>query len=60
MTATLLKEVHYSLGNLISDVGRGRIKLHDNKRPLLAQRQPLYTRNDLAIAAGRDGSTLEE
>jgi hypothetical protein len=35
MTDTLFKEVHYSLGNLISDIGRGRIELHDNKRPLV-------------------------
>ena len=33
MTDTLVKEVHYSLGNLIGDIGRGRIELHDNKRP---------------------------
>jgi len=52
-------EVHYSLGNLIGDIGRGRIELHDNKRPFfLVQRQALCTRNDLAVAAARDGSTL--
>lgn len=61
MTDTLFKEVHYSLGNLIGDISRGRVELHDNNRPFfLAQRQALCTRNDLAIAAGRDGSTLEE
>lgn len=61
MTDTLFKEVHYSLGNLISDISRGRVEVHDNSRPFsLVQRQALCTRNDLAIAAGRDGSTLEE
>jgi len=61
MTATLFKEVYYSLGNLIGDIGRGHIELHDYKRPFfLVQRQALCTRNDVAIAAGRNGSTLEE
>lgn len=61
MTDTLFKEGHYSLGNLISDIGRGRIELHDNRRPLVwsnARRCARATR--LAVAAGRDGSTLEK
>ncbi|HRL78573.1 MAG TPA: hypothetical protein PK440_21555, partial [Candidatus Accumulibacter phosphatis] len=49
MTDTLFKEVHYSLGNLIGDIGRGRIELHAYKRPFfLVQHQALCTRNDLA------------
>ena len=32
MTDTLFKEVHYSLGSLISDIGLGRIGLPDIQR----------------------------
>lgn len=61
MTDSLFKEVLYSLGNLISDIGRGRIELHHSKHPsFLVQHQALCTCNDLAIAAGRAGSTLEK
>ena len=35
MTDTLFKEVHYSLGNLIGDIGLGRIGLPDIQRPFV-------------------------
>lgn len=35
MTETLFKEVHYSLGSLISDIGLGRIGLPDIQRPFV-------------------------
>lgn len=35
MTDTLFKEVHYSLGSLISDIGLGRIGLPDIQRPFV-------------------------
>lgn len=35
MTDTLFKEVHYSLGGLISDIGLGRIGLPDIQRPFV-------------------------
>jgi uncharacterized protein with ParB-like and HNH nuclease domain len=33
MTDTLFKEVHYSLGALIGDIGPGRVGLPDIQRP---------------------------
>ena len=35
MTDTLFKEVHYSLGSLIGDIGLGRIGLPDIQRPFV-------------------------
>lgn len=35
MTETLFKEVHYSLGGLINDIGLGRIGLPDIQRPFV-------------------------
>ena len=35
MTDTLFKEVHYSLGGLINDIGLGRIGLPDIQRPFV-------------------------
>ncbi len=35
MTDTLFKEVHYSLGGLINDIGLGRIGLRDIQRPFI-------------------------
>ncbi len=35
MTDTLFKEVHYTLGNLIGDIGLGRIGLPDIQRPFV-------------------------
>ncbi|WP_222617028.1 DUF262 domain-containing protein [Mitsuaria sp. TWR114] len=35
MTDTLFKEVHYSLGGLIGDIGLGRIGLPDIQRPFV-------------------------
>lgn len=35
MTDTLFKEVHYTLGNLIADIGLGRIGLPDIQRPFV-------------------------
>ncbi|MGV2862958.1 GmrSD restriction endonuclease domain-containing protein [Achromobacter sp. AGC39] len=35
MSETLFKEVHYSLGSLISDIGLGRIGLPDIQRPFV-------------------------
>ncbi len=35
MTDTLFKEVHYSLGGLINDIGFGRIDLPDLQRPFV-------------------------
>ncbi|WP_082091363.1 DUF262 domain-containing protein [Paracidovorax citrulli] len=35
MTDTLFKEVHYSLGSLINDIGLGRISLPEIQRPFV-------------------------
>jgi hypothetical protein len=35
MSETLFKEVHYTLGNLVSDIGLGRIGLPDIQRPFV-------------------------
>ena len=35
MTDTLFKEVHYTLGGLIHDIGLGRIGLPDIQRPFV-------------------------
>ena len=35
MSETLFKEVHYTLGNLVADIGLGRIGLPDIQRPFV-------------------------
>ena len=53
MTDTLFKEVHYSLGNLIGDIGLGRIGLPDIQRPFVGSNAAYFSRSWTAFQADR-------
>jgi uncharacterized protein with ParB-like and HNH nuclease domain len=59
MTDTLFKEVHYSLGGLIGDIGLGRIGLPDIQRPFAWGNAKVRAFLDALRSCGSDAVRLE-